>query len=67
MGDTRARAKPTFHQFGRRFAVKLGELERSIIDTSLTQEEVKKAFHLMDENNGKLSYDSLDKISDKIT
>ena len=42
-----------FRQFGKRFAVKLGDFERSLIDTSLTYDELKTAFHMMDKNNGK--------------
>ena len=42
-----------FRQFGKRFAVKLGDFERSLIDTSLTYDELKSAFHMMDKNNGK--------------
>lgn len=38
--------------FGKRFAVKIGEFERSIINTSLTKDEIKAAFKMMDENNG---------------
>lgn len=41
-----------FRQFGKRFAVKLGDFERSLIDTSLTYDELKSAFHMMDKNNG---------------
>ena len=41
-----------FRQFGKRFAVKLGDFERSLIDTSLTYDELKTAFHMMDKNNG---------------
>jgi len=40
-----------FRQFGKRFAVKLGDFERSLIDTSLTYDELKSAFHMMDKNN----------------
>ena len=39
--------------FGKRFAVRIGDFERSIIDTSLTKSELKTAFKMMDENNGK--------------
>ena len=38
--------------FGKRFAVRIGDFERSIIDTSLTKTELKTAFKMMDENNG---------------
>ena len=38
--------------FRKRFAVKIGEFERSIINTSLTKDEIKAAFKMMDENNG---------------
>ena len=43
-----------FSRFGRRFAVKLGDFERSVIDTSLNYDELKQAFHMMDTNGGKL-------------
>ena len=43
-----------FARFGRRFAVKLGDFERSVIDTSLNHDELKQAFHMMDTNGGKL-------------
>ena len=39
--------------FGKRFAVRIGDFERSIIDTSLTKSELRTAFKMMDENNGK--------------
>ncbi|CAG5083095.1 Oidioi.mRNA.OKI2018_I69.PAR.g10277.t1.cds [Oikopleura dioica] len=38
-------------RFGKRFAVRMDDFDRSIISASLTKEELKNAFKMMDENN----------------
>ena len=52
--------------FGKRFAVKIGEFERSIINTSLTKDEIKSAFKMMDENNGKSFHQKFQLIIDHL-
>jgi len=44
--------KGNFRQFGKRYAIRIDDFERSIISHSLTKEELKKAFNMMDRNNG---------------
>ena len=50
---TASRMHTQFRQFGKRYAVKLGDFERSLISSSLTRDELKRAFDMMDKNNGK--------------
>merc|ERR1711970_412434 len=40
-----------FRQFGKRYAIRIDDFERSIISHSLTKEELRKAFDMMDRNN----------------
>ena len=39
--------------FRKKFAMRIGDFERSVIETSLNKSELKTAFKMMDENNGK--------------
>ena len=52
-GRVCSRMATQFRQFGKRYAVKLGDFERSLISSSLTREELRRAFNMMDKNNGK--------------
>merc|ERR1712037_23 len=45
------RYEPPLTRFGKRFAVRMDDFDRSIISASLTKDELKNAFKMLDENN----------------
>ena len=46
--------KTAYRQFGKRFALNMDDLERSIINNCLTRQDIRAAFKMMDENSGTL-------------